>query len=287
MAPTPRPHQAHLAQGNPRTRCLLRQGRHQLLRLQAEAQGNLLLLDRLRAGGGLDLEDAEDRARPDKPGVGYICVVPLDDLPPKALREVRERVEAHAEAIHALCDIGDAQALAQLKAILTGEMVPPREEAGMKVWILRRLRAETRAGGRMSPCASAARSRRPPPASAASIRSNLDVIRKTRANPGAYVSDGDRRDDDPLCAGLHPVELRPPRAVRGGPGPRRDRPAADRHAADRASTGSSACRWLRSATTPTPSRGGDELRAARRLCGPGELARTRSRQLAAGDRADA
>ena len=58
------------------------------------------------------------------PGVGYICVVPLDTYRPKALREVRARVEAHVEAIHALCQVGDAEALEQLKAILTGAVVP-------------------------------------------------------------------------------------------------------------------------------------------------------------------
>ncbi|PZX14232.1 hypothetical protein LX81_03031 [Palleronia aestuarii] len=64
-----------------------------------------------------------------KPGVGYICVVPLDAYRAKALRQVRERVEAHAEAIHALCDIGDAQALEQLKAILSGEITLAQGEA--------------------------------------------------------------------------------------------------------------------------------------------------------------
>ena len=64
-----------------------------------------------------------------KPGVGYICVVPLTNYRPKALREVRERVEAHADAIHDLCAIGDAEALEQLKAILTGAVVPARAEA--------------------------------------------------------------------------------------------------------------------------------------------------------------
>ncbi len=59
-----------------------------------------------------------------KPGVGYICVVPLERYRPKALKEVRARVEAHAKRIHALCDVGDAEALAELKAILTGETVP-------------------------------------------------------------------------------------------------------------------------------------------------------------------
>ena len=63
------------------------------------------------------------------PGVGYICVVPLDAYRAKPLREVRARVETHAEAIHALCDIGDAEALEQLKAILTGEAVPSPAEA--------------------------------------------------------------------------------------------------------------------------------------------------------------
>ena len=65
-----------------------------------------------------------------KPGVGYICVVPLTNYRPTALREVRERVEAHAEAIHALCDVGDAAALEQLKAILTGAVVPATAEVG-------------------------------------------------------------------------------------------------------------------------------------------------------------
>ena len=63
-----------------------------------------------------------------KPGVGYICVVPLDRYRPKALKEVRARVEAHAERIHALCEIGDAAALAELKAILTGATVPQTGE---------------------------------------------------------------------------------------------------------------------------------------------------------------
>jgi hypothetical protein len=63
-----------------------------------------------------------------KPGVGYICVVPLDRYRPKALKEVRARVKAHAERIHALCEIGDAAALAELKAILTGETVPQTGE---------------------------------------------------------------------------------------------------------------------------------------------------------------
>ncbi len=58
------------------------------------------------------------------PGVGYILVVPLTNYRPKALREVRARVEAHAEAIHALCDVGDAEAMAQLKAILIGVESP-------------------------------------------------------------------------------------------------------------------------------------------------------------------
>lgn len=63
------------------------------------------------------------------PGVGYILVVPLTNYRPKALREVRERVEAHTEAIHALCAVGDAEALEQLKAILTGAAVPTPAEA--------------------------------------------------------------------------------------------------------------------------------------------------------------
>ena len=64
------------------------------------------------------------------PGVGYICVVPLTYYRPKALREVRERVATHAEAIHALCDAGDAAAMDRLKAILTGAVVPTPPEAG-------------------------------------------------------------------------------------------------------------------------------------------------------------
>ena len=55
-----------------------------------------------------------------RPGVGYILVIPLDRYRPRALREVRERVETHAETIHALCDVGNAAALEKLKAILTG-----------------------------------------------------------------------------------------------------------------------------------------------------------------------
>ena len=55
-------------------------------------------------------------------GVGYICVVPLDRYRAKALKDVRQCVETHAEAIYALCDIGDAKALEQLKAILAGEI---------------------------------------------------------------------------------------------------------------------------------------------------------------------
>jgi hypothetical protein len=60
----------------------------------------------------------------------------------------------------------------------------------MKVWILRRLRAETRAWW-----AHAALRHRGETAEAASrerqsIRSNLDILRKTIANAGAYVSTG-------------------------------------------------------------------------------------------------
>ena len=60
----------------------------------------------------------------------------------------------------------------------------------MNVWVLRRLRAETRAWW-----AHAALRQRGEIAEASarerqSIRSDLDVIRKTRANPGAYVSCG-------------------------------------------------------------------------------------------------
>lgn len=65
-----------------------------------------------------------------RPGEGYICVVPLTNYRPKALREVRERVEAHADAIHRLCETGDTEAMESLKAILAGEVVPAATEAG-------------------------------------------------------------------------------------------------------------------------------------------------------------
>ena len=57
-------------------------------------------------------------------GDGYILVEPLDRYRPKALKDVRARVLAQAEAIHALLDVGDADALARLKAILTGALAP-------------------------------------------------------------------------------------------------------------------------------------------------------------------
>ena len=53
---------------------------------------------------------------------------PLDRYRPKALKEVRQRVESHADRIHALCAVGDAEALEELKAILTGETVPQTGE---------------------------------------------------------------------------------------------------------------------------------------------------------------
>ena len=59
-----------------------------------------------------------------RPGVGYILVVPLTNYRPKALREVRARVEQHAMAIHTLCAVGDTASMEQLRAILTGEVVP-------------------------------------------------------------------------------------------------------------------------------------------------------------------
>ena len=59
----------------------------------------------------------------DRKGVGYICVVLLERYRPSALREVRVRVEAHAETIHALCEAGDPEALARLRVILSGETV--------------------------------------------------------------------------------------------------------------------------------------------------------------------
>ena len=55
--------------------------------------------------------------------MGYLCVVPLERYRPKPLREVRARVEAQAETIHALCEAGDPEALAHLRAILAGGMV--------------------------------------------------------------------------------------------------------------------------------------------------------------------
>ena len=75
----------------------------------------------------------------------------------------------------------------------------------MNVWILRKLRTETRAWwahvalrqrGEIEEAASRERQ---------SIRSHLDIIRKTMASDGAYTSTG-----VPLFARLHPVELRPP-----------------------------------------------------------------------------
>ncbi len=59
-----------------------------------------------------------------QPGVGYILVVPLTNYRPKALREVRARVEKHAMAIHAPCAVGDAASMEKLKAIVTGAEVP-------------------------------------------------------------------------------------------------------------------------------------------------------------------
>lgn len=56
-------------------------------------------------------------------GDGYILAQPLDRYRPKALREVAERVRANADRIHALLDVADAHALAELKAILTGAAV--------------------------------------------------------------------------------------------------------------------------------------------------------------------
>ena len=57
------------------------------------------------------------------PGVGYILVVPLRNYRPKALREVRARVETHTDAIHALCAVGDSASMAKLRMILTGTEV--------------------------------------------------------------------------------------------------------------------------------------------------------------------
>ncbi|MDO5757325.1 MAG: hypothetical protein Q4P24_07390 [Rhodobacterales bacterium] len=68
-------------------------------------------------------------ARSQQPGVGYILVVPLTTYRPKALREVRARVETHAEAIHTLCAVGDTASMAKLRAILTGTEVPQASSA--------------------------------------------------------------------------------------------------------------------------------------------------------------
>lgn len=59
-----------------------------------------------------------------QPGVGYLLVVPLTNFRPKALREVRTRVEQHAMAIHALCAVGDTASMEKLQAILTGAVIP-------------------------------------------------------------------------------------------------------------------------------------------------------------------
>ena len=59
----------------------------------------------------------------DRRGVGYVCVVPLERYRPKPLREVRDRVAAHAETIHTLCEAGDPEALAHLRVILAGGAV--------------------------------------------------------------------------------------------------------------------------------------------------------------------
>ena len=56
-------------------------------------------------------------------GTGYLCVVPLERYRPEPLREVRARVLAHAETIHALCEAGDPEALAHLRVILAGGSV--------------------------------------------------------------------------------------------------------------------------------------------------------------------
>ncbi len=62
------------------------------------------------------------------PGDGYMCVFEIDRYRPKLLRELSERIEAHAEAIHALCDGGTPSDMTRLRAILDGSFVPPVRE---------------------------------------------------------------------------------------------------------------------------------------------------------------
>lgn len=54
-----------------------------------------------------------------QPGDGYILITPLERYSRKALRLVRERVEEHADQIHAMFDHGGN--VTDLKALLRGE----------------------------------------------------------------------------------------------------------------------------------------------------------------------
>ena len=56
-------------------------------------------------------------------GTGALLVVPLEHYQAEPLREVRARVERHAETIHALCEAGTDEALAHLRVILAGGRV--------------------------------------------------------------------------------------------------------------------------------------------------------------------
>lgn len=63
-----------------------------------------------------------------QPGDGYILVTPLERYSRKALRLVRERVEEHADQIHAMFDHGGN--VENLKALLRGEKIVPVKIAG-------------------------------------------------------------------------------------------------------------------------------------------------------------
>ncbi|MEO1139397.1 MAG: hypothetical protein AAFW87_08065 [Pseudomonadota bacterium] len=63
-----------------------------------------------------------------QPGDGYILVTPLERYSRKALRLVRERVEEHADQIHAMFDHGGN--VENLKALLRGEDFEPVAIAG-------------------------------------------------------------------------------------------------------------------------------------------------------------
>ncbi|KIN69891.1 hypothetical protein Z945_3783 [Sulfitobacter noctilucae] len=63
-----------------------------------------------------------------QPGDGYVLVTPLERYSRKALRLVRERVEEHADQIHAMFDHGGN--VENLKALLRGEEFAPVEIDG-------------------------------------------------------------------------------------------------------------------------------------------------------------